>query len=289
VNQTPAGELPEPDASELQLIRAAVTLGLFIFASWVMWSYIVAVVWGGLIAIAIWPMYSRLAAPPAVAARPWVAPLFATASALFIIGLPVVLALAEIGRESQSVFEWIKGVQRSGLEVPPWLTHLPLLGSGLDQWWRTHLSDPRGIPGVLEELSPEALPSWMQSVGGELVYRMLLVLLTFMTLFLMLREAESISTRLHALSNQWLGDPGEHLLEIMVEAVRGVVNGTVAVAVAEGFLIGIGYVAAGLPQPYLLAALTIAFAMVPLAAWFVFAAASLFLLVSGGSALATGA
>ena len=69
----------------------------------------------------------------------------------------------------------------------------------------------------------------------------------------------------------------------MVGAVRGTVNGTVLVAVAEGLLIGIAYVVAGVPSPVLFTMLTIAFAMVPFGAWAAFAVASVVLLISDGN------
>jgi predicted PurR-regulated permease PerM len=61
------------------------------------------------------------------------------------------------------------------------------------------------------------------------------------------------------------------------------VNGTVLVAFAEGLLIGIAYVLAGVPSPVLFTLLTIAFAMVPFGAWVAFSVASLVLLISGGN------
>jgi hypothetical protein len=69
----------------------------------------------------------------------------------------------------------------------------------------------------------------------------------------------------------------------MAEAIRGTVNGTVAVAVAEGAIIGIAYVLAGVPHPLLFAVLTIAFAMVPFGAWVAFSSAALVLVLHGGS------
>ncbi len=75
----------------------------------------------------------------------------------------------------------------------------------------------------------------------------------------------------------------------MVFAVRGVVNGTVIIAMAEGFLIGIGYAIAGVPHAALFAILTAAFAMLPFGAWFAFSAAALVLLLNGGGVLATAA
>jgi predicted PurR-regulated permease PerM len=59
----------------------------------------------------------------------------------------------------------------------------------------------------------------------------------------------------------------------------------VAVAVAEGAIIGIAYVLAGVPQPLLFALLTMAFAMVPFGAWAALTAVALILLLHGGSLL----
>jgi predicted PurR-regulated permease PerM len=60
------------------------------------------------------------------------------------------------------------------------------------------------------------------------------------------------------------------------------------VAFAEGLLIGVAYLIAGVPSPVLFTILTIAFAMLPFGAWAAFTAAALTLLVSGGSGLAAG-
>ena len=69
----------------------------------------------------------------------------------------------------------------------------------------------------------------------------------------------------------------------MLVAVRGAVNGTVIIAIAEGLLIGLGYALAGVPHAILFAILTAAFAMLPLGAWFAFSAAALVLVLSDGS------
>jgi predicted PurR-regulated permease PerM len=70
----------------------------------------------------------------------------------------------------------------------------------------------------------------------------------------------------------------------MVETVRGTVNGTVIVAVAEGAIIGATYVVAGVPSPLIFALPTVAFAMVPFGAWIVLTSAALLLAFQGGSA-----
>jgi predicted PurR-regulated permease PerM len=60
----------------------------------------------------------------------------------------------------------------------------------------------------------------------------------------------------------------------------------VAVAIVDGTILGMAYILAGVPHPLLFAVLTMAFAMVPFGAWPAFTAATLILLLHGGSLLA---
>ena len=229
-------------------------------------------------------LYRRLA-PRDPARRAWLAPLVATLIMSLVVTVPAFLALSEIGREAQVVVEWVARAQQSGIKVPSWLTQLPLVGQRLDEWWRSHLADPTGFAGLFAGIDLDAVTSWTGSIGGQIAYRLVLVLLTLMALFLFLRDGDRIGARLLALSDRWLGHPGEQLFESMVGVVRGVVNGTVIVAIAEGLLIGIGYVIAGLQQAVLFTILTIAVSMLPLGAWFAFGAAALVLLADQGTIL----
>jgi predicted PurR-regulated permease PerM len=107
-----------------------------------------------------------------------------------------------------------------------------------------------------------------------------------MALFLVFREGEWLADRLLDTVDRLLGDPGERLASMIADAIRGTVNGIVAVALAEAAIIGIGFVLAGVPHPLLFAVLTMAFAMLPFGAWAAFTAAALVLLFHGGSLLA---
>jgi predicted PurR-regulated permease PerM len=86
-----------------------------------------------------------------------------------------------------------------------------------------------------------------------------------------------------------LAMPGRGLVEKMVDATRGTVNGTVLVAVGEGLLIGVGYFVAGVPSPVMFTILTTAFAMLPFGAWLAFTTAALVLVSGGGSGFAAAA
>ncbi|MFL4976677.1 MAG: AI-2E family transporter [Microvirga sp.] len=285
VPAAPAGSLPDPDAGSRRIVRLCFAAALLAVAIFVARSYVVALAWAAVIAVAAWPLYRRFA-PRVPGKSSTLAALLFTILAALVLAFPLVLALVEIGRETQAILQWAGEAQRNGVPVPEWLTRVPLLGQHVEQWWRTNLADPAASGELFGGVGASSLAEWSKSFGGQLLRRLFLALLTFMALFMLLREGETIAARLLGLADRWLGAPGERLAERMVVAVRGVVNGTVLVAVGEGVIIGIGYLVAGVPHAVLFAILTAAFAMLPLGAWFAFTAAALVMLLEGGSGIA---
>jgi predicted PurR-regulated permease PerM len=127
---------------------------------------------------------------------------------------------------------------------------------------------------------------FFKTFGGQLLHRLFLLLFSLLTLFFLLRNGRVLASRFFDTCDRLVGDPGEGLVEKMVDATRGTVNGTVLVAVGEGLLIGVGFLVAGVPNPVLFTILTTAFAMLPFGAWLAFTTAALVLVSSGGSGFA---
>lgn len=76
------------------------------------------------------------------------------------------------------------------------------------------------------------------------------------------------------------------LVEKMVDATRGTVNGTVLVALGEGIAIGVAYFVAGVPNALTFLIFTTAFAMIPFGAWIAFTVAAIVTISEGGSGIA---
>jgi predicted PurR-regulated permease PerM len=259
-----------------------ILLALFLFVLWVARSYLVAAAWGTVIAISVWPLYQYVANAvsrfaPVSARRNWLTALLTTIATALVLAVPVSVTFAEIARQAQAVVHWIAQAQQAGIEVPDWMKRLPLLGE--------RLSDRHALGSLLNNIDMDRLAVWASSLSGAFTYLLLIALLTLMTLYFLLRDGTAISDRLAVLAKSWLGQPGERFLHELVVAVRGVVNGTVVVAVAEGLLIGLGYWLAVVPHFAMFAILTIAFAMLPLGAWVAFTTATIALLLNGGTPL----
>jgi predicted PurR-regulated permease PerM len=279
--------LEKPIDSRAQLAtRAAFAILLVLLALWIASDFLTALAWAAVIAITTWPVYIRFATLISDDRSPGLAPLLFTGLTGLVLVVPIILTMQQIVQGSDAFVHWVTQLRQDGIPVPDWVAQLPIAGEYLDGWWQANLSNPRAVVEWLRGVNMESLTVWTSALGGELLHRLFLFLIMLMALFLVFREGEWLADRLLDTTDRLLGDPGEHLASRIAGAIRGTVNGIVSVAVADGAIIGTGYVLAGVPHPLFFVVLTIAFAMLPLGAWAAFAAAALVLLFHGGSPLA---
>ena len=282
------GVEPKPRSQNIQVRVARIALAgvLVILAFWMSLNFLAPLSWAVVIALTIWPIYRRFSARIGAAPSDVLAPLTFTLTVGVVLFLPIWLALHQATLEGQTLIDSIAHIRQNGLPVPEWLRQMPLGEHGA-RWWSANLSDPRSASELLGgNLDNEAQASWARALGGQILHRIFLFLLTLISLFIILKNGAWIGNRVLDTADKLLGHPGERLASKMVETVRGTVSGTVIVAVAEGTLIGAAYLAAGVSSPLVFALLTIAFAMVPLGAWMVFTSVALLLAVQGGSVVA---
>jgi len=113
----PAGSLPDPDAGSRRIVRLCFAAALLAVAIFVARSYVVALAWAAVIAVAAWPLYRRFAPRVLGKSRTLPALLFTILAAL-VLAFPVVLALVEIGREAQAILQWAGEAQRTACRSP---------------------------------------------------------------------------------------------------------------------------------------------------------------------------
>ena len=274
------------DARARGSARIVLAIGLLLVGLWVAQDFLAPLGWSVVIALTTWPVYRRFVAPLFKPGSTVLAPLCFTLVVGIVLFVPVAIALHQAVQQSQVVTQSLADIRENGIPVPGWLSTMPLGAYGVD-WWNANLSDPRGAAQWLGGKSGKEVDAVRSTtVGAEVLHRLFLFFIAIIGLFVLLRDGAWIGKRVLDTADRLLGDPGERLASKMVETVRGIVNGTVAVALAEGVIIGAAYVVLGVPNALLFTLLTMAFAMVPLGAWVVFTSAALLLLVQGGSMLA---
>ena len=276
------GPAPLPLHAPARVVaRTSLAIILVVLSAWIAFDFLPALGWAVILAIATWPLYVRFARLIPDQRSALVAPLTFTALTGLLLFVPAALAIHGMARESADIVHWITQLRDTGIAVPDWVAQLPVAGEHAVTWWRTNLSDPQAASAWFPD--GESAAGWMKAIGGQLLHRVFMFFIALSALFVLLRHGRWMGERVLDTADRILGDPGERLASKLVEAIRGTMNGTVVVAVAEGLLIGVGYVAAGVPNPLMFTLLTMAFAMVPLGAWLAFTAAALLLVFKGGS------
>jgi predicted PurR-regulated permease PerM len=242
---------------------------LVLLSAWVAFEFLPSLAWAVILAIATWPVYDRVEGYLSKENSPVSLPLVFTLPIGAMLFAPLVLALQQLAGQSESLTRWLTELREQGIPVPGWVGQLPIAGEYLAEWWRSNLTDG-AARAWLSGISAEGIAGWMQALGGQLLHRLFMFLITLIALFVLLRDGLWIASRVLETADRILGDPGERLATKMVDAVRSTVTGTISVAFTEGVLIGIGYFIAGVPNGLLFMFLTMAFAMLPFGAWVAF-------------------
>ncbi len=278
----PPGSLTETTRSQ-RIARAALAIGLAGLGLWTLQSFLPALVWAAIFAIAIWPSYER-------AQRRWppgkhniLLPACFTAAVALVFIIPLAILAVQLAREAHSLFDWVDNAQNNGVPVPDWVSHLPYAGPQAAGWWQDNLSDPDSAQDLLKRMSRGEVVAFSRHIGSQLVHRIVLFGFTLLTLFFLFRDGPRLTEQMLRASHRAFGSRGERLARQVIASVHGTVDGLVLVGLGEGLLLGIAYAIAGVSHPTLLGAMTAVAAMIPFGAPLVFGAASLLLLAKGAA------
>jgi predicted PurR-regulated permease PerM len=257
---------------------------LIIAALFTLREFLPALAWTVIFAIALWPLFQRLAARWPRHRRELLPGLFVLAVVLVFV-LPIIVIAVPLAADAHAATQWVAQVQQSGLAPPPFLPHLPG-GATLTALWQQKLSQPGQISVLTKGAMQGGGAKAATTLGRETLHRLVLFGFMLLGLFFFLRDAEDVIKQLQAGSRRAFGAAGEDIGRQIVNSVHGTVNGLVLVGLGEGLLLGLAYLATGVPHPTLFGLLTAILAMVPFGAAVAIAAAAAVLLAQGSTVAA---
>jgi predicted PurR-regulated permease PerM len=270
---------PEPPSQ--QRARLVVATGFVLVGLWILHDFLPALAWAVVLSLALWPLYQRLLAVLPRGSGKIAAPLLLTLAVGVVFVTPLVLLGIAIAHETHFFVEFVINARHNGVAMPSWIAELPIIGPPVADWWRTNLTDPIMAEALFGHINPRMIAESAREYGGEVARRLLIFLFTLLTLFFLFRDGSILAIQMRALSDRALGGRGERIGRHMIDAVHGTVNGLVLVGLAEGIILGVFYVAVGLPYPASIAALTGVLAVIPFGAPLIFTLAALYLLSVG--------
>ena len=268
-----------------RIARAALIVAVVLLGVWILWRFLPALAWAGVLAIATWPLRQALA-------RSGLAKTATAAMLTLVLAVVLVLPLIGLGieaaHESGAVMQWVASVRQNGLGTPSWLERMPLIGGSLGAWWQANLGRPGAAHALLGHAETSGIFSLTRTFGIEVAHRLTILVFTLLTLFFLYRDGARVMEEAHVIADRLFGPPGARLGKDAVAAVRGTVNGLVLVGLAEGVLLGVAYAVSGLSHAALFGLVTAVLAMVPFGAPVMFVACALYLLAQSQTGAAIG-
>jgi predicted PurR-regulated permease PerM len=245
-------------ASGRRIAGVAAALGLLALAVWMLATFLPALAWSVVLAIATWPVFVPLRERTGPT---WAAVIMTVLIAVVILA-PLTYAAIEAGREYGTVVRWIGELRRHELAVPEWIANLPMIGATVAEWLDSRL---RGEQSPFSGIDVSAATEWGRIIGGQAVRRIATLFFALLIVFFVFRESDSLLRQMQAAGHRLLGPSAQRFLEVAAAAVRGTVDGLLLVGIAEAVLLGIAYKLTGVPHPALLGVVTGVFSVVPAA------------------------
>lgn len=268
------------DANKIRTVVALLLVGAV--TTWISWWFVSPALWAGFIAVGLWPIHVA-ARERAMKTSPILArhlP-FAVGTGL-LLTIAIMLGLvAQAGVEearnlaAPDAWEALRArIDASGIKA--WIQTLPVLGPRvarrLSEWDPAGWAEHPNLMGLLFEGGHwgRELFSW---IGASVCCALALGGL--------LARGELVSTALRDMAERLLDvDFADHLLH-QAALTRSIFNSIVVLGAAEALLFWGAYSLAGLRQPALLALITGAASMIPLASTVLSGMACLYLALTG--------
>lgn len=271
--------LPDDAPPGHRIARIVLALAVAALAAWLTASFLRAILWGAIIAIAIAPLYARLETlwP---AGRRIALPVLVTLAMAVLVIAPLTVAVIEATHEIHQVEHWIAGARAQGVPVPAFVADLPTGSAAVTQWWTATLGTPDAAAGTLDKVNVVVMHH-SRLFGADVLRRTVAFAFALLTLFFLLRDRVIVAAQAQRAGERLFGMAGEQVAELILLSVRGTINGLVLVGLGEGVVMSLAYVAAGVPHPLLFGVLTGIAAAIPLGAAVLIAVAGVVLAAAG--------
>jgi predicted PurR-regulated permease PerM len=241
---------PQMDDSYLsKVIEAAVRVGLvLLLIAWcfgIIRPFITPVVWGIILAVAVFPAFQWLATR--IGGRQKLAASIVSLVGFTIVIVPATMFTSSLVDSGQQIAET---ADLDAIEVPPPPAEIrdwPLIGKSVHKLWaQAH----RSIEPLVVRFSPQLKEAalWLFGAGVGAGLAVVQSLLSIVIAGVMLAGASSGAATATAISKRLLGADGEKFVKMASATVRSVAVGIVGVALIQAGLIGLGMVVVGVPH-----------------------------------------
>ena len=223
-----------------------------------------AILFAGVICFSTWPAFTHLR--DRLGGRSWLAALIIVSVLILAIAFPVALAAQSIVVHSAEVVEAFRGFldQKAEFELPAFIRELPVIGPWLVEYVRTLTQSSAELAAFAKRFS-EPAKGFLMAMGTAAGQGFIQILIAIFVTYFFYRDGDRVRNLLLEGMARIAG--AEHALKLIAtaqNAVKGVVYGLIGTAFAQAAVALIGFLIAGVPGAFLLAALTFVLSLVPM-------------------------
>lgn len=245
-----------------QLFQLLLILGILVWCFLIVQPFILLLVWAIILAVAIFPIYHRLAGRFSGGKRKWTTLLFTLVIAVVLFIPGYYLASATV-RGTRVIVEQL---EEDSLHVPrpdPSVAEWPMIGERLYEEWQELAENTQQYALDHKEVFLEGGSVLLGSVGG-FVGSLLLFVISFFIAVAFMYNAEMGYVTAQIFLKKMMGSKSEEILKIARDTIRGVVKGILLVGIIQAVLALIGLEFAGVTPAGVWAFLVLIFAIVQL-------------------------
>ena len=247
-----------------QFARVA-AVALLVFGCFlILQPFLGAILFAGVICFSTWPVFVHLR--DRLGGRSWLAAIIIVTILILALAFPVALVAQSIVVHSAEAVEAFRGFldRKATFELPAFIRDIPAAGPWLDGYVRTLTQSSAELVAFAKSFS-EPAKGFLTAMGTAAVQGFVQVLIAIFVAYFFYRDGERIR-RLLLEGMVRIAGP-EHGITLVVtaqNAVKGVVYGLIGTAFAQAAVALVGFLIAGVPGAFLLAALTFVLSLVPL-------------------------
>ena len=264
-----------------QYARFAAIALLAIACFLILEPFLGAILFAGVLCFSTWPAFIWLR--DRLNGRSWLAAILLVLVLILALAVPVGLAAQSIVVHSAEIVELFRGFldQKASFELPRFIRELPLVGAWLDSYVRTLMQSSAELAAFAKQFADPA-KKFLTVMGRAVGEGLIQVLIAIFVAYFFFRDGDRVR-RLLIEGMARLAGP-EHGITLFVtaqNAVKGVVYGLIGTAFAQAAVALVGFLIAGIPGAFLLAALTFILSLVPMGPVLIWGGAAVWLYFRG--------
>ena len=226
------------------VIRLGVLALVVIWCFQILQPFVIPLIWGIIIAVAIFPVYHKLS--DLLNGRRKLAATLVALLVLVLLMVPTVMLAKVLVQNVATLAQEFRSGQLAIPPPPDTVKTWPLIGEQVSQIW--HLA-ANNLADVLKPLEPQlkAFGAWLVKLAGSVGMGMLIFILSVVIAGVLLAHSANSHRVVHGIARRLAGVRGDELANLAEATIRSVERGVLGVAVIQAVMAGLGFMVAGVP------------------------------------------